>query len=319
LPCVPKRGAEIVMSIIFPSHQQLWPNQLLPTRLQEYTYSDGSPPTQDRVLAEGFVTGQQVIDAVKAAQLSTGLCSIDPRYFVGTAFHEAGVTSEVDTEIATSSDPTGFVSVGLYQISQDEAAQFSFSLIDLLDLEKSTECMVRLAEQHRTDIRAFMAALPPSSPGYLAASAADPDYTDRAGTVWNAGNMRAYLALCHNQGLGAAKYTIQNYGMGWAGYRSRNPTISLVSHGYGDDVITGGSYMPVAPSWPPTRLLSLISPPMQGADVAGLQLRLNVPGDGVFGPGTYAALRAFQAGAGLDADGVCGPATVAKLTATVKL
>ena len=56
----------------------------------------------------------------------------------------------------------------------------------------------------------------------------------------------------------------------------------------------------------------------RGPAVAELQRLLNARGeklatDGVFGPGTRAALIAFQARSGLDPDGVAGPKTLAKL------
>ena len=47
----------------------------------------------------------------------------------------------------------------------------------------------------------------------------------------------------------------------------------------------------------------------RGAHVRVAQRRLGVAADGVFGPGTEAAVKAFQAAHGLTADGVVGPAT----------
>lgn len=59
-----------------------------------------------------------------------------------------------------------------------------------------------------------------------------------------------------------------------------------------------------------------------GEDVTRLQKRLAAAGfdpgaaDGIFGPKTEAALRAFQESAGIAVDGIAGPATNAKLAET---
>ena len=50
-----------------------------------------------------------------------------------------------------------------------------------------------------------------------------------------------------------------------------------------------------------------------GGGVRSLQRRIGVPADGVFGPGTEAALKRWQAAHGLVADGVAGPQTRRKL------
>jgi hypothetical protein len=50
-----------------------------------------------------------------------------------------------------------------------------------------------------------------------------------------------------------------------------------------------------------------------GGGVRSLQRRIGVPADGVFGPGTEAALKRWQAAHGLVPDGIAGPQTRAKL------
>jgi hypothetical protein len=50
-----------------------------------------------------------------------------------------------------------------------------------------------------------------------------------------------------------------------------------------------------------------------GPRVAEVQRQLGIPADGIFGSGTKAAVKRFQAAHGLSADGVVGPATFAAL------
>ncbi len=72
------------------------------------------------------------------------------------------------------------------------------------------------------------------------------------------------------------------------------------------------------------RLLQLTHPFQHGADVQALQRRLrdlgfdSGPDDGVFGPTTEAAVRAFQEGAGIEVDGIVGPETRAALDANLE-
>ena len=64
----------------------------------------------------------------------------------------------------------------------------------------------------------------------------------------------------------------------------------------------------------PDRLLRLQSPYLRGEDIRALQTALvkagfTVDTDGIFGPGSEKAVKAFQTQQGLGADGIAGPAT----------
>jgi len=294
------------MAIILPNHVQHYPNQLLPYRLEEYVMDDGSPPTTNRTYAN-MLTGQEVLASVVKAQAATGLTAIDPRYFVGTCFHEAGCSNEWDTEIATASSPAGFVSVGAYQIGEEEAQTYGFQLADMLDFDKATTCMVKLAEHNRQVIR---------TAAKLSATAPDPDYTAPDGTLWVGGTVRAFMAAAHNHGCGFIAWAIAQYGLDWNAYKAARPSDDIVAHGYGEDCVTGGPYWPGSqpPCKPGTRTLQLTSPFMTGEDVRELQKHLlklvpSLTVDGSFGPGTDLAVKQLQAKAGLNPDGIVGPAT----------
>lgn len=251
------------------------------------------------------VTGQQVLDAVLRVQGKLNIKDVDPKYFVATVFHEAGCLNEWDTEIATASCPPGYVSVGAYQIGDEEAQFVGHALQDMLDLDASTECMVKLASVRRRTLRTA-AKIPLDAP--------DPDYTDASGKLWTGGAMRAYLALAHNHGAGYATTTIANYGLNWGSYKVRNPSDNIVAHGYGEDCITGGPFWPEH-NVPETRILLLTDPPITGDDVRDLQVRLKISEDGVFGIDTDRAVRGFQRSHGLVGDGEVGPKTLAALRA----
>ena len=61
--------------------------------------------------------------------------------------------------------------------------------------------------------------------------------------------------------------------------------------------------------------LVLLRKGSRGTAVRRLQEGLGIGADGIFGSGTEAAVKAFQAENGLDADGLAGPETLAKLDA----
>jgi len=80
-----------------------------------------------------------------------------------------------------------------------------------------------------------------------------------------------------------------------------------------DASILGGHPVVVSAHDVDERLLKLANPMMRGDDVTALQRALRVEADGVFGPATDNAVRAFQTEKGLTSDGIVGPATRAAL------
>jgi hypothetical protein len=113
-------------------------------------------------------------------------------------------------------------------------------------------------------------------------------------------------------------------GFFWGGYYQRRPDTMHFEyvHRASDverDLATARTYLGAGQVFP-GRLLRLAQPRMRGSDVAWAQSRLNAKGaapalstDGVWGPKTDQAFRAFQRRAGLVVDGVYGPKSHAAL------
>jgi peptidoglycan hydrolase-like protein with peptidoglycan-binding domain len=111
----------------------------------------------------------------------------------------------------------------------------------------------------------------------------------------------ALLALCIGVGLGVAA----------CGSGSSTTTVTVVTNA------SGGTSTETSTSGGGT------SPAMTAASIKSLQAGLKSTGcyagsvDGVSGPATVQALRAFQSHSGITADGLVGPNTTAKLLAAV--
>lgn len=179
---------------------------------------------------------------------------IPARYFMGTAQHETNfATNEIDTE------DSGYVSKGIFQLSDGEAVQVGSPTANLYDLDDAMRVLAKLQEGRLDQILR------------LAPTAAEPD-------------LMAYLSIAHNQGLGltdaeitpatsahdrfkGALGTIRAHGCNWSAYTARNldeamaavkaatDANSLVAAreklawwrgvvAYGCDVISGGERWP---------------------------------------------------------------------------
>lgn len=76
-----------------------------------------------------------------------------------------------------------------------------------------------------------------------------------------------------------------------------------------DEAALSGPPLRVSAAVTEQRILRLRNPMMEGEDIKALQQALKVDADGVFGPGTKAAVIEFQKSKGLTADGIVGPST----------
>lgn len=146
---------------------------------------------------------RKVTEAEVIASLQRVGTEIPVAYYLGTALHESGFDLDTVTIENGGASPTSY---GLYQVNYDEMAKAGVSG-DILDLDTNTRVMVYLAERNRNAIRAAVGL-----------SGSDPDPRDMGG----------YLAVAHNQGIGAALQTIASYPtgdptyLGWDEYQQRN-------------------------------------------------------------------------------------------------
>lgn len=155
------------------------------------------------------VSPREVVDAWRAATTR-----IPAQFALGTAQHESDFTiNEVDTE------PSGFVSKGIFQLSDEEARRTGHSGDELLTLAGSVAVFAKICEQYLDQIVQW---------ADLGEGALPPD-------VW------PYIFIAHNQGGGACRKTIAEYGLDWAAYKERNHAKHPEWSRYGDDVISGGS------------------------------------------------------------------------------
>jgi hypothetical protein len=153
--------------------------------------------------------------------------AIDARYALGTAQHEADLTvNEVDTE------PSGYISKGVYQLSDGEASDAGFPGADLLSLDASTKVFVELSARRLRAILAAWMTLAPKLNGLSPDGIPD--------------DARAYLAVAHNAGLSTATKSITHYGMDWAAFVTRNAGTDWGRKiaRYGSDCVSGGVYWP---------------------------------------------------------------------------
>lgn len=224
-------------------------------RLVEYRLPDGT-----------FTTNRAAAQVVSPALLIL-FCraNVDPRipatYVVETFEHEADFvyntreTEPTGHEPPGATRPQGLVTHGGAQITAAEGASVDTKLEELYDPLKAALAIVKLALLH----------LPRLQAAALAAR-------DR-GLPYVPGDMPAYLAYAHNDGMGegqptnGAIPTIQNFGLDWTRFEGRNPNMRIVrrprdGRRYGRDCITGG---PRWAMWQP--VVKVLTKPPEGVQM----------------------------------------------------
>lgn len=155
-------------------------------RKEEYRRLDGS---LSRSRKDAILISPYTVECFARAVTGNAL---DPRYFVGTAYKETNfAANEIDTE------DSGFVSKGLYQISEEEnRIANGVRRVELLDPIQSTLTLYRLtvARLKRCEAAGFIR------------------YPD----------IYAYLGVCHNEGDAAGPRSIAKWGCDWPEYKRRN-------------------------------------------------------------------------------------------------
>jgi len=139
---------------------------------------------------------------------------IPAQFALGTAQHEASFTvNEKDTE------PSGYISMGIFQLGQEEIDHVKVPGADVYTLAGSVALYVPLALErlHKLLVISFLdATCPPAD-------------------IW------FYLAMAHNMGLGAALKSIKEHGLNAAAWTARNPQLAQAAV-YFNDCITGGKH-----------------------------------------------------------------------------
>lgn len=154
---------------------------------------------------------------------------IPPQFAVGTALHESSYTvNEHDVE------PNGHETGGVFQLDVP-----SFSSSSGIIVGDANAAGMLEKDVYTLDDACAIFASRCSSYLRRIISAAKLDAGNLPPDVW------AYVAIAHNQGIGAALKSIQQYGLDWSAYKARNAgQVNIATDRgngvYGDDVITGG-------------------------------------------------------------------------------
>jgi hypothetical protein len=176
------------------------------------------PPNGKRVQVSPRDAAQVWRSYARDQLTALGILTIPAQYAVATCQHESDFTlNEVDTE------PSGYVSKGILQLSDEECIEVGMPFADLMTLDGSMDVMAILANRRVAKLcRAAVGAGIDSMSNAL------------RGDLW------AYLAFAHNEGTGEAIRSIVKYGLNWVSFVERNQAELPAMCLYGSDCITGG-------------------------------------------------------------------------------
>lgn len=129
-------------------------------------------------------------------------------FFLGMAIRESGkATNEIDTDYDADGNPRSAKTYGLLQITQSEAAAaLSLAAVDTDQLlDPDTNLYVGAST-----FDAYSAAL--AAAGFAAGAGGLPYVED---------DVRKYVALAHNIGIGSATRSVATYGLDWSALVAR--------------------------------------------------------------------------------------------------
>ena len=201
-----------------------------------YRQADGSFTSDGPIYAGGASAGDTATMARAVAVSWYKVERVIPTQFaVGTQLHETNYKiNERDIEASGHTTGGGFqLDVPTFSpFVVGDAVSAGMPDKDVYDLDDACAIFAARARYYLTRI------ISATNKYNAAQGAAALDESALPSDIW------AYVAIAHNQGLGAALLTIATYGLDWSAYKARNPTVNIAmdrgSGIYGDDVISGG-------------------------------------------------------------------------------
>jgi hypothetical protein len=202
-----------------------------------YRQADGTFASSGAIYAGGGTDPASRARAVAIAWYKVER-DIPTSWAVGVSLHEGNYAINI-----RDIEPNGHTTGGVFEVDLPtlspypeigDAARVKMPWLNPFDLDDC--CKIFAARSRSNLLRIVAAANKWNAAKGLPLIASNPPPPD----------VYSYMAIAHNQGLGAALLSIQTYGMDWAAYKARpenanvNVAIDRGSGIYGDDVVSGG-------------------------------------------------------------------------------